>query len=1483
MGPDAAQAESKGTNARRKQQTHEMREVSVQPGTCLVRMSKDALLIANTGRPITNEGLESLCAAHLSSKTERRYELAKPGCCGDSHVEAIQRRTVDEYCNNPLRLLEDAEGERQLARDYGGRTLWEAFQNAEDSMGDGPGAIGRLGVGTKSFIEVSGEPEFYSDELAFKFSEPRTRHLLQEEIRRGRLELPESELPSLVFRIPHPMEVAEEIGHLLRNGFSTVVRLPYRSGVRVDVIEMANDVSPVMMVFLTNMSKLLIESADGSSRMLEVVLREQATAGRNRVVVRETTIGSSEGESKTHDHVFWQWCDELTDDAGHLLTASIVLPETDGNVAAAPAPQRFHVFFPTEVVLPVYAWVHGTFDVSGDRSRPINWKESPVWPLFERVIASILDDPDVGLSTSLDTFGVTTVGGQGEFESYFTERLLRLVRTHAFVPTIGGNRCAPEQVRIWQHELGAALDPNNSEVERRHLVDVDVAETDRRVLASLGAQWLPDDECAKLLVFSVTNSLEQCQRVAKVVEGLLSGEQTAVLEIASLLEIPFIWCADDRSRALRGNTPLFVNEAPVPKTLDNWIDHDLVHTDFVDHIKAITSKLRWVSVQGKRFGRISAVVTPYLLAGTEKMVLQHCLVPLLQKASTDGGWWVDSGWDFLAALEALVVPICAAEKEPSRTPWGSEVRESLMTNARFPTNRGWLKAVFCYAGKDWGGPRSFDDYFGDVPDRGLIIPPSEWHEQTGADGDPDGWRKLMQYCGVSWEPKLVASREGHGLGATGEFGSMLGWSTYCDSEKFRGCRMFVKQWAIEHFPDSLAGDPDAILSCLKRLVPETHRNRDGIIRHCDGRRTDKHIESFAWWQVTQLEWLPSKPALLHKRRTVSPTRAYIPGSGLAGVLPELLLSIPPGRPGIRVRSSLNLLGIKEGLPPFYGPEWALMAHQAHQASESQEDYVHLQGLYRKILTLPGCPPGLPLESDPVLCDRVAETVESPAVDGTKDSGAEKSLGLLDRDNVYWVDEPYLDHPQVRSALLQVAKVGLFPFSLTRGRKATECFGIQPLSSQVQVTPLHDTAPDGTDQKFVTRLIEREAALRALAGVGGHELPSLGTVRLVAATRLRLRIQFGEVTLGEVPIDSWGDGDQFIVASEDRRSWIGLGEVVETLSHKKIAADTAENVLRARGQEVIDRLRKNGVSNDFLLQIQEGLETCAGPSKLESPPIEEDGDQSGAGAPTEETVESETLRQTSIDQASTQIRFVPSAPPEGDTSGHSPGKPAQISPPGQGTGAQLVRTTSIPPNDDTFYDEAKHPDATDPPGAGRTDRGRVLGLKAEDRLRGCLRAVVEPLNWSVSSGPEKVTGVEADIVLSKGTKRIPIECKRANGGSFYWSSRQCELAHDRGSEYLLALVYDQADSIDVVWVRDPGRTLEPLWKDGSVKKITRFEISEDVDPSSAPWKGTAARTDSHAHHSKPRVSFAVPISVARSLGSKGIHVIRKILRSIETPD
>jgi hypothetical protein len=224
----------------------------------------------------------------------------------EDELRSIRSHAQTDLRDQILKSLDERGRAQELVRQqYSGRYPFELLQNANDASADRGGggvvfavtedalvvadrgegfgpdqiraicglgrsskdprkSIGYRGLGFKSVGEVSAHPQITSTRVAFGFDDGRTRQVVEELA--GPLD-PTQHLP--VYAFPFRLGEsdlgpdAELVGDLIGRGFTTVFRLPFRSGVtHATVAQQVRDtITPRLLLFLDATESLEVSGA----------------------------------------------------------------------------------------------------------------------------------------------------------------------------------------------------------------------------------------------------------------------------------------------------------------------------------------------------------------------------------------------------------------------------------------------------------------------------------------------------------------------------------------------------------------------------------------------------------------------------------------------------------------------------------------------------------------------------------------------------------------------------------------------------------------------------------------------------------------------------------------------------------------------------------------------------------------------------------------------------------------------------------------------------------------------------------------------------------------------------------------------------------------------------------------------------------------------------------------------------------------------
>ena len=1428
----------------------------------LFELTNDALYVANDGRPFSRLGVIGVCATNISDKKstrEDRYEESD-----ENLIVAIRKRRVKTYKEDPDLLDEHSNNEEEVSRDYQGRFVWELLQNADDAMGSNERTsadlIGSKGLGFKSVLEITEEPEIYSGPFFhFRFSPDETRQLLKDE------EIATNP-PKLIFRIPHDCQPDSKVCELL-NSYTTVIRLPFpedqeaRGKARETAKKALDDLEPHFLLLSRELDTLLI-TGPGQEERLYRVEREGA--------------GLSDGEIALHapeDSLSWKrwWAEGESVDKGKKVTVSIALPVENGEAVPfdRELPLPFHVFFPTEESLEVKALVHASFDLEQNRKHLRQGdNDDKILSLFDNLLEKVIRGTLP--QTVLKTFGsVQCNNGDGELLKKIKDLILEKMQTTPFVPVIGGGKLPPTETRLWKDGLGIILREDEQAVKDAKLVAPELSSL-FSALKCLGAEYIGDDEHIRLLRYCRNGSQEECigsfRALAKTGLNWLHrqyGEEEK-RGLVLLCEIPCWWIDKQTSRSLELKPPLL---PPLlwkkPDEWPNWLAVDSLHPEFQKEVE------KWEKEESsKPYDQPWRMLTEDCLFKKEQHYIDWVLIPAIKE--WDQQQWKRQGYDVLKWLEVWeephsfndTLPWIKDDEDPS-----NRRRRNLTMSLYLPTDKDWLPAVDCFAGKAWDGPEAFDEFFADREKYGMILPLERWREDLQEIGK-DKWKGLLRWSGVSWEPKVCQTPF--------EVKDYPSWKYYT----LKGHTLAGgKNYLIQDFPDCIKEMKNKeliqdIFPTLFKLTKsnEASRSWEGPL---GGQKWPETLPSIAYKQLEKEAWLPVKGALLGSGKRIPPKEAFLPDRGLEYLLPEVDRSRidahhwfgPEG-----IESKLNDLGVMDKLPNK-ASQWHKWMRQLAEkgeivkTSETSSDDPQVpddwksgegnqyrlwraaRSLYLEYLKREASSSSLP------------EDIKIPCVRLKKDQRMKEQwiLSFSPPNEVYWINESYLADSTLERNIL-AHDYNLFIFRLNQGENS-ERLGVQKLSDVIEVKPCY---ADPDDESLITALSrcyeERKGVLEMVFGI---ELPRFDDLQIRAVKSLKLELSTNGNELGECPIPSWknsGPGNILIdVANNKWRTFAhALAYRWDGGKHEKYQSDFE---LYFSDDNFSRRALDAGVTEEALKLISGGTGTVSdGAGTADGGAGTADGgtETPGGGTETPDGGTETPGGGTETPGGGTETPDGGAGTPGGGT--ETPGGGAGT--PGGGTGTPGGGTetpgggtetpgsgagtasggTGTPGGAGTAGGGTETPGGgTETPGGGTGTPRPESGLPAEKWLG-------EKLN---NEYPEKVENTHrgADFILHLDDgRKVYIEAKHVEShpGVIHWSERQYERANKQrkeGNPYFIAVLSpgDDSDKYAIHWIWNPLEKLKELekrevvWEGKSAPQRLPKEEWEATDPLVVPTR------------------------------------------------
>ena len=955
----------------------------------LFRVTESALIVANTGKAFTREGIISLCHLHSS---EKQKAIKDNYGCNLNLIEEIADRHLSIYEKDINMLGEHVRNEDAISIDYHDRLLLELLQNANDAVDEQrPTLIGAKGIGFKSVLQISREPSIYSGDFSFCFSKDKTRERIKEIV-----QISDNEnVP--VFRVPHKCQIDEEITELRRE-YITCIRLPFKdTEAREQTIKQLQELSAECLLFCPHLNCVKVEIQEGAQKIeREIRLKRRDVFGAKKSKVELTTTENGRKESKS-----WQQWMRIKKG----ISASIALPLDKGK--AVPCTEKpLHVFFPSKETLPqIDALIHASLEIDSNRKHLVEDGEQKNAVDICRMIKEMTKDIlcSVPPKTGLLAFG-KACEDEGVIGT-MCQSIAEAVAETAFVPILGGGKCKPNEIKLWKNNFGDLLKSNKPEVMSENLLcgslqkDGDVYS----ILANgLGAKEISSEDYFRLLQYCKNGSVEDCCNAIKFAVNKFNNtryinEHLYKVINEHLCNVPFWFLDANRARSYDGGCPILME---LQLSWPEWLRVDVLATGFKEAFEGIKdrSKLPCVPLEKKDF--------------IEKVLVPHC-------EGKDQEWWCNNGAKILRQasewLDNNQVDDLIIGKEDEK----NKVRNKVGRVIRVPTKKGWIPAIECYAGSKWGGYKQFDGMEKVI----LPIKDKEWKKIKRA--KKEEYIPLLKWLGVSRIPKLyvVEGYYNESISALApEYNDIIRQHLHrMGLNSVNNIRQFYfDESAIMKIRSIRSEEFAVILVRLHRMAKE-HRDF-----YCyRGSRLEFFSHSLALYQLKQLEWIRCKSRIMGGEYK-KPWEIYAQDKSLGGLLPEVI-EIKDGRLRYEFWSAMKDLGMKEELPNVEDEVIDLIKKLYENRETNDEADMRWDGtrgavaratkeVYRHYIENFGAIPG---------------SLKIPCIRKT-DKG--EFMYFADSD-YYWLDKSYLAVPVVRSKLLEKEDINIFICSLAEGEKS----------------------------------------------------------------------------------------------------------------------------------------------------------------------------------------------------------------------------------------------------------------------------------------------------------------------------------------------------------------------------------------------------------------------------------------------------------------
>lgn len=1062
------------------------------PQRILFRLTQGHLLVANTGKPFSKEGFESVCYTDTSSK--------QVGTATVANSDAEAKRWVDELIGKKLKTFSDpnqlrsASGtEHRTAEDYSARLLLELLQNAIDA--DREEQIGYKGIGFRSVLNTGEVIEIHSGHLHVKWSESDAREALKE---LG--DLPER-LP--ILELPAWNDPDNEARALLKAGgtgsYDTVVKLKISS-------EGQNHVGKEWDKFAADPSLLLFIDGEIEIRWE----REETRCTWKRNQDGEIVRVSVEDTAQSIRELLWR-----SFDFGHARAAYAV-KEGDSFRLSGVSEPRLHSYFPANQSphpFPNLLLHHGKFELQSNReSVSLNANDDRLSELAQAILKAAQS-----AATQDDLLDLLQVGPLEDKDKsrieYKVWEAAKTVLSDAVIPILGGLR----------------------------LADIKTCPKDD----VLPSAWRGASRLKNWTAFVTALKQERpagLDDLPVLKPGVENGQREATL----LKFHPTCPFTSDQLRTLEW-APVEMFPEPVSSfTFKVFLPHKGEPFDSPSGVEVRFLSKAFLDACGTG---LESFLTETLgvLKFSALSVVEHAVLPALTANQT-----FEQKSDLIHFLRQLRDADQGESKKPVESfNWMEPVRRELIQKLHIRCqDRSW-SVLQIYAGEKWTGSRFLEDTFSDQ--RGFLdIDPNADQEQREL--EENFWKWLgVAWCPKVLpvlKDIVVEKQYGEGLAWVngrfqGRFFQMAhaleGWREYCNAltadDRFTDWNYFPRlkaNWTIDGGESALTriGAFELIGSHWMAYKSWLHArigfSSDKKIRN--EKRQNEKLPSHLAWLFQTAKWVPCDGGHNRGFNVFQPSgsvarelKAFVPRLDRPkNEADDTEMPLPP--------EFLNTCGIRNGWKEVNDDDWRLWLNKASQMqpndSSDRQKRDAIRGLYRALLNHRKRKTGdRQNEEDAAPLERVALW----SIERGDDAQENWRLRAPNEAKPFFVDRPNVADVNLLGLLA-------FPVRLDGlADKARQHLDLRPLSEAL----LGEPTEEGSEKlEFSTVTTDRLHELMAYLQLDGSQKDdselrlALESVTLRESNRLKVQFSVDDEPMGVPLLRS-----KFQKFDKEARTWI----------------------------------------------------------------------------------------------------------------------------------------------------------------------------------------------------------------------------------------------------------------------------------------------------------------------------------------------------------
>ncbi len=979
----------------------------------LFRLTDGYMLVANTGKAFSKEGLKAVCYTDTSaddseSLADRFSEQETRGWLND-----LLLKKQNTFFRDPDQLRSVAGTEQRTAGDYSGRLVLELLQNAIDAGREEQ--IGYKGIGFRSILNESQATEVHSGNLHVRWSEEDARAALS-----GLESIPER-LPILDLPAWHGPD--DEVTQLMASGYTTVICIKLTSAGCEHVAKEWRKYSsdPSLLLFINSAIELCWERENEPS-----ILWNRNHDGNLVMVTKQ--VSRLEPSS-------FRWLTFAKNDA----VAAFAVDESQRFQASEVSNPRLRCYFPasySQHPFPNLFLHHGQFSLQSNRESVV-LNDACLADLSEAIVlaASNIEQP---------------------------ADVLDLLQVAVFDP----KDSAMPQTQVWKATRQDLSQAKLKGLNNRSLLEIKTCPKNDHLphgwhdkarwhgwaafLKTLSEHRSNGLAGLPVLQPSVENGEREATLLAFNPDCAFTGEQLQAQEWAPV---------ETRGEPVASSSiAVFLPHGGEPLDAPREIEVCFLKGIFVDAFKAEAKK--------DVVGFLEKTLGVRKFSACE--VIEHCILesPLLREPVHAAGNLIH----FLKQLRDT------DKKEATKESfdWNDRIRSQLIQKLQLSCRDGPWPVYQIYAGEGWTGEKFLEAAFDG--DRGFLDmePPDNVELRKSWEAF---WKWLgVGWCpkvlpvltsifydrndkkGWSWQDSEFARQDAF-QGAD----EPANWRDYCGS--LRKDTSFTRwnytprmkcNWTLDG-GESVLRHPGAF-QCLAANWHAYGRSMESKIGFSSHQREDRDdcsasMPSYLAWLIANSSWLPGTDGKLHTGSAVFQTASDVPNT-----LPQFVVTLQHTEAGANARRTelaaefLRVCGIRKFWNEVEDKDWVSWlnnaAGMAAAATECRETRKSIRSLYRALLEhrrLSGTggnePKAMPLEDVRFWgVERGSETLES---------------WHLHQDGEalpYYVDRGDL-------ADLTLPALRLFPVRLDGlEANAERHLGIKSLSSVLKGTPTDEGTP-----------------------------------------------------------------------------------------------------------------------------------------------------------------------------------------------------------------------------------------------------------------------------------------------------------------------------------------------------------------------------------------------------------------------------------------